>query len=77
MIAAAAPLTMPSVVAAPVVTSMRRFRPVSLTTRSRSATGLKSTPNWLPVSAVQGLSSPAAAESAALNMATPVAAFSV
>jgi len=52
MDAAPARLMAPSVVVAPVSALMRRFRPLSLVTRSRAATGLKSTPNWLPVSAV-------------------------
>jgi len=50
--AAPARLMAPSVVVAPVSALMRRFSPLSLMTRRRSATGLKSTPNWLPVSAV-------------------------
>ena len=37
-----------STVAAPVVTSMRRFWPALLVTRRRSGTGLKSTPNAVP-----------------------------
>jgi hypothetical protein len=36
----------------PVVGSIRRFCPVSLTIRSRSTVGLKSTPNRVPASGV-------------------------
>src|SRR5688572_29295959 len=57
---------------APVSASMRRFCPVSLTTRRRSATGLKSTPNSVPLNAVNAsVVSPASATSVALSVATP------
>jgi hypothetical protein len=47
--AAAAPLVSEvSTVVVPSATLMRRFWPVSLMTRSRSAAGLKSTPNEVP-----------------------------
>ena len=43
-----------SVVTAPVATLIRKFCRASLTTRSRSATGLKSMPKFVPLSAMNG-----------------------
>ena len=53
---------------------MRRFWRASLTTRRRSATGLKSTPKFVPVSAANGsVASAASAASVATCVAAPVA----
>ncbi len=65
-------LIVPSVIVSPVSTLIRRSCPVLLTTRSRSAAGLKSTPKCSPDKPVNGKSSPAAARSLALTVATPV-----
>jgi hypothetical protein len=62
-----------SVVVAPLSTLMRRFWPVLLTTRRRSGTGLKSTPNSPPSSAVnRSVMSAASATSVDLSVAAAV-----
>ncbi len=64
--------SVPSVVTAPLSTLMRRLRPVSLTTRRRSTTGLKSMPYSTPLSAVYGfVVSAGSAESVDFSVAAP------